>query len=88
LRRGYQTYIGKLYDKEIDFLAIRQDARSYFQVTWSCSDALVKKRELASLRAVRDNYEKIILSMDKTYITDNEGIKYQNIIDFLLSEDF
>ena len=45
----------------------------------------VKQRELASLKVINDNYEKILLSMDRTYITDNEGIKFQNIIDFLLS---
>jgi len=49
-------------------------------------DEGVKKRELSPLAAIHDNYEKTILSMDKTYITDYEGILYQNIIDFLLSE--
>ena len=86
LRRGYQVFIGKWYDSEVDFLAIRQDSKKYYQVTLSLLDEAVKKREIAPLAAINDNYEKTILSLDKTYITDYEGILYQNIIDFLLSE--
>jgi predicted AAA+ superfamily ATPase len=85
LRRGYQVFIGKWYDKEVDFLAIRQDTRKYYQVTLSIMDESVKARELAPLKAINDNYEKCILSMDKTYITDHEGIRFENIIDFLLT---
>lgn len=86
LRRGYQVFIGKWYDSEVDFLAIRQDTRKYYQVTLSMMGESVRARELAPLSAIPDNYEKTILSMDKTYITDHEGIKFQNIIDFLLSD--
>ena len=86
LRRGYQVFIGKWYDNEVDFLAIRQDTRKYYQVTLSMIDERVKTRELAPLAAIRDNYEKIVLSLDKTYITGHEGIKFQNIIDFLLED--
>ena len=86
LRRGYQVFIGKWYDSEVDFLAIRQDTRKYYQVTLSMMSENVKTRELAPLTAIHDNYEKYILSMDKSYITDHEGIRFQNIIDFLLSE--
>ena len=86
LRRGYKVFIGKWYDSEVDFLAIRQDSRKYYQVTLSLLDERVKARELSPLIDIRDNYEKTILSMDKTYITDHEGIRFQNIIDFLLSE--
>ena len=85
LRRGYSVFIGKWYDSELDFLAIRQDTRKYYQVTLSMLSESVLTRELAPLAAIRDNYEKTILSMDKTYITGHEGIRFQNIIDFLLS---
>ena len=84
LRCGYTVYIGKWFDKEVDFLAIRQDTRKYYQVTLSMMDESVRSRELAPLIAINDNYEKIILSMDKSYITDHEGIRFENIIDFLL----
>jgi hypothetical protein len=86
LRRGYHVFIGKWYDSEVDFLAIRQDVRKYYQVTLSMMDESVKTRELAPLKAIHDNYEKTLLSMDKTYITDCEGIRFQNIIEFLLSD--
>jgi hypothetical protein len=86
LRRGYQVFIGKWNGSEVDFIAIRQDTRKYYQVTLSMLDEGVKKRELAPLIAIPDNYEKYLLSMDKTYITNHEGIRFQNIIDFLLSE--
>ena len=86
LRRGYTVFIGKWYDSEVDFLAVRQDSRAYYQVTLSMMDESVKTRELAPLIGIRDNYEKVLLSMDKTYITGYEGIRYQNIIDFLIEE--
>ncbi|MDR0904678.1 MAG: ATP-binding protein [Oscillospiraceae bacterium] len=86
LRRGYQVFIGKWYDKEVDFLAVRQDTKKYYQVTLSLMDESVKNRELAPFEGIHDNYEKVILSMDKSYVTDHEGIRFQNIIDFLLGE--
>ena len=84
LRRGYQVFIGKWYDSEVDFLALRQDTRKYYQVTLSMMDESVKTRELAPLSAISDNYEKFLLSMDKTFLTDHEGVIFRNIIDFLL----
>jgi predicted AAA+ superfamily ATPase len=86
LRRGYQVFVGKWYDKEVDFLAVTQDEKKYFQVTLSLLNEEVRARELAPLLAIQDNYEKIILSMDKSYITDHEGIRYMNIIDFLMGK--
>lgn len=83
IRRGYQVFIGKWYELEVDFIAVKQDAKKYYQVCLTLMDEKVKERELAPLRAIPDNYEKTILSMDKTYITDYEGIKFENIIDFL-----
>ena len=84
LRRGYQVFIGKWYESEVDFIAVKQDEKKYYQVCLSLMDEKVKERELAPLKAIPDNYEKVILSMDKTYITDYEGIRFENIIDFLL----
>ncbi|MDY6314005.1 MAG: ATP-binding protein [Clostridia bacterium] len=83
LRRGYQVFIGKWYELEVDFIAVKQDEKKYYQVCLTLMDEKVKERELAPLKAIPDNYEKTILSMDKSYITDHEGIKFQNIIDFL-----
>ena len=83
IRRGYQVFIGKWYELEVDFIAIKQNEKKYYQVCLTLMDEKVKERELAPLKAIPDNYEKTILSMDKTYITDYEGIKFENIIDFL-----
>ena len=83
IRRGYQVFIGKWYELEVDFIAVKQDEKKYYQVCLTLIDEKVKERELAPLKAIPDNYEKTILSMDRTYITDYEGIKFENIIDFL-----
>ena len=87
LRRGFQVFIGKWYESEVDFLAIRQDTRKYYQVTLSMMDESVKARELAPLISIQDNYEKYLLSMDRSYFTDYQGIVYKNLIDFLLDEE-
>ena len=84
IRRGYQVFIGKWYELEVDFIAVKQDEKKYYQVCLTLMDEKVKERELAPLKAIPDNYEKTILSMDKTYITDYDGIKFENIIDFLI----
>lgn len=83
-RRGYDVAIGKYGNYEIDFVVSNLNTRKYYQVCESIKDKNVLKRELKSLESIKDNYEKIILSMDKTFATDQNGIKFQNIIDFLL----
>ena len=70
----------------MDFLAVRQDTKKYYQVTMSMMDEAVRARELAPLLAIHDNYEKVVLSMDRSYVTDHEGVRFMNIIDFLLAE--
>ena len=87
LRRGYRVNIGKTYDYEIDFVAENPNSIKYFQVTKSLLNEQVKERELRSLESIDDNYEKIILSMDKNLSNDYNGIKVMNIIDWLLKDD-
>jgi predicted AAA+ superfamily ATPase len=86
LRRGYRVSIGKVGDTEVDFVGEKPSEKMYVQVTESMMGESVRERELRPLTSIRDNYEKIILSMDKSYITSYLGIKTLNIIDFLLSE--
>jgi predicted AAA+ superfamily ATPase len=83
-RRGFNVFTGKQYSSEIDFLAISQKEKFYCQVTLSMLNETVKKRELAPLIAIKDNYPKIILSMDKTFVPDYDGIKHKYILDFLM----
>ena len=84
LRRGYRVNIGKTSDYEVDFVAENPHTIKYYQVTQTLSDEQVKNRELRSLESISDNYEKIILSMDKSINNDLNGIKVKNIINWLL----
>ena len=86
LRRGYDVAIGKIDNAEIDFIASNADEKIYLQVTESMTGEAVRRRELAPLQRVRDNYEKIVLSLDPGLETSYEGIKSKNLIDWLLAE--
>lgn len=85
LRRGYKVYVGKCDNKEIDFVAIKKEETRYFQVTESLSDAKTQEREVAPFYSTNDFYEKTIITTDKTYATNVNGIKIVNLTDFLLS---
>lgn len=85
LRRGYQVYIGKNNDYEIDFIATKETEKKYYQVTYKLTEDVID-RETRSLNISDDHYEKIIISTDKNYLKDIRGIKLINIIDFLLEE--
>ena len=86
LRRGYQVFVGKYGTAEVDFVAVKPEEKLYVQVTESVRGEEVRKRELAPLLSIPDNYRKIILSLDETYVSDHEGIVFQNLIRFLLEE--
>lgn len=86
IRRDYRVFIGKIGEKEIDFIAEKPEEKIYVQVTETMLGEETRKRELAPLFDIQDNYEKVILSMDKDFITSYEGIKVKNIIDFLLED--
>ena len=85
LRRGYKLYIGKNNEHEIDFIAEKEQEKKYFQVAYKLSEEIIH-RELRALENIKDNYEKIIISYDNSFSKDNNGIKFVNIIDFLLEE--
>ncbi|MDR1649767.1 MAG: ATP-binding protein [Synergistaceae bacterium] len=87
LRRGYRVFIGKAGEKEIDFVAERPSDRKYIQVAETLAGEETRSRELEPLRSVADNYEKIVLSMDRSFIQSYDGIKAVNIIDYLLSDN-
>lgn len=85
IRRDYRVYIGKVGETEIDFVAEKPDDKLYIQVTESMQSSETRERELKPLRMIPDNYEKIVLSMDRNYINSYDGIKSLNLIDWLLS---
>lgn len=88
LRRGYHVSIGKIGNLEVDFIATKTDRKVYFQVSASVLDDKTRERELKPLREIPDAYEKVLLTMDHSYIKDFEGIKNINIIDFLLGDNY
>lgn len=86
LRRGYEVYVGKYNDLEIDFIAISPEEKIYYQVARSILSEEVENREKRSLLAIDDNYKKVILTMDNVYNKVIDGIEVENIVDFLLEE--
>lgn len=84
-RRGYDVAIGKIDNAEVDFIATTAYDKKYIQVTESMQSEEVRKRELAPLLKIRDNYEKIVLSLEPGLDSSYEGIKSLNLIDWLLS---
>ncbi len=86
LRRGYDVSIGKVDNAEVDFIATKADDKIYVQVTESMTSEDVRKRELAPLQKISDNYEKIVLSMNPGMDTSYEGIKSINLIEWLITE--
>nr|UWI25970.1 MAG: protein of unknown function DUF4143 [Bacteriophage sp.] len=84
LRRGYDVAIGKIDNQEVDFIATTADEKLYIQVTESMQSEEVRKRELAPLQKIRDNYEKIVLSLEPGLDASYDGIKSLNLVDWLL----
>jgi len=84
LRRGYDVAIGKVDNLEIDFIATKTDDKIYVQVTESMQNEETRRRELAPLQKIKDNYEKIILSSDPATGFTYDGIKALNLIDWLI----
>lgn len=83
-RRGYSVFIGKLADKEIDFIATRQDEKVYVQVCRTLPEG--SDRELDNLKLIRDNYPKYVVTMDSSVCGNEDGIKIVHIKDFLIQE--
>lgn len=87
-RRGYQVFVGKLDDKEIDFIAEKQGEKIYVQVAYKLESEATVKREFSSLLAVKDQFPKYVVTMDAFWKESVEGIKHVHIADFLLMDRF
>ncbi len=85
LERGYDVYIGKTKDGEIDFIATKTDEKIYIQVAYILADDSVIDREFGAFKNIEDNYPKYVLTMDKSNFSQN-GIIHKNIIDWLLEK--
>ena len=86
IRRGYEVYIGKTNDIEVDFIAINEKGIEYYQVSYSLRDAKTLERELKSLDSINDHNPKYLLSADFTPYTTHNGIKQINVFDWLLDK--
>ena len=87
LRRGYSVYVGKIDDMEIDFVAQNSQGNTYIQVAATVRDENTLKRELRSLQAVKDNYPKMLLTLDDDPEADYDGIIRKNALDWLMEEN-
>lgn len=87
-RRGYDIYVGKTNEGEIDFVANKQNKRLYIQVTKEISSMKTEKREFERLLEIKDNYPKYLLSTDEFLADNHEGVKTMHVADFLLSKEY
>lgn len=84
LRRGNKVNIGKYGAAEVDFVSQKQGVITYYQVTADMTAEETFEREMKPLRAIQDNYEKIVLTLDRFSLGNYDGIKVMNVVDWLL----
>lgn len=86
-RRNFQVYVGKLDDKEIDFIAEKAGEKIYVQVTYKLESESTVTREFNPLLAIKDHYPKYVVSMDDVWRDTIEGVRHVHIVDFLLMKE-
>ena len=84
VRRGYDTYIGKYNNREVDFVGVQGNEKIYVQVTYRMESDATVEREFAPLLSIGDNYPKFVVSMDDVWQDNIEGVKHRHIADFLI----
>ena len=86
LRRGYNVNIGKQDKEEVDFVAVKNGIITYIQVTADMTAKETFEREIRPLNMIKDNYKKIILTLDKLTLGDYSGIQVKNLMEWLLED--
>lgn len=87
-RRGFKVYIGKIGQKEIDFIAQRKGEKIYIQVAYKIESQATAEREFYTLSKIKDQYPKYVITMDDFWKENLYGVKHMHIKDFLLVEQF
>ncbi len=82
-RKGYTVYTGRLNDREIDFIAEKDNEKIYVQVCYLLADEKVVKREFGNLKGIDDNFEKMVISLDDVNMGNKDGIKHVNAWEFV-----
>ncbi|MGN0098575.1 MAG: ATP-binding protein [Candidatus Methanomethylophilaceae archaeon] len=86
IRRGYTVRIGSFRDSEVDFTAVRDGVTEYYQVTLTMVSPDTRNREFRSLKGIRDNWRKTILTLDRLGLGSDEGVDVVNLFDWLLGK--
>ncbi|HWQ41930.1 MAG TPA: ATP-binding protein, partial [Desulfosporosinus sp.] len=87
-RKGYQVYVGKFHDKEIDFVAEKKDQKVYVQVAYRLSEESTVEREFGALLGIRDHYPKYVVTLEDFWQDNIQGIKHKNLAEFLLMDEY
>ncbi len=87
LRRGYEVYIGKVNEGEVDFIAVNEKGEEYYQVAYTVREEKTLERELSCLESIKDHNPKYLLTMDVTPYTSHNGIKQINVLNWLLGRE-
>ncbi len=87
LRRGYEVTVGRIGNKEVDFVCRRRDEKLYIQVAYLLASDETIHREFSAYDNIRDNFPKFVVSLDEFDMSRN-GIKHRNLRDFLLTEEW
>lgn len=87
-KKGFQVFVGKAGDKEIDFVAEKGEKKIYVQVAYLLPEPATVHREFDPLLHINDHYPKYVITMDKTWTDNIEGVQHKHIADFLLMKEY
>ena len=87
LRRGFEVYVGKVGDLEVDFIAMRGNEKMYVQVSTDISDSETFRREITPFEKIKDAYPRILLARTRQPEYDYEGLRIANLADWLATDE-